>query len=247
MCLGAQHARSALEGAGCVYCDFFTIRGDRRDRDRGGRYFSTRLLPVTHVCMGLSLDWSVEKQERAPSSCLDERILAGHRRSFPPSLPFLSELHSELLRSWRNPFSARVFPPASIFMEGSYLALEAMPADLLRDTDAVGGVAPAETEELRRSSDLALHASKQAARAIGRSLAALIVTERHLWLNLSRLEEKDRSFLLDAPVSPSRLFRAAVEMVVRKFREAKDKSAAFECYISRKRPSALTPEPVPAA
>lgn len=52
--------------------------------------------------------------------------------------------------------------------------LQEYQADLLKDADAVGGIAPAEIEELCRSSDLALRATKQAARAIGRSLAALI-------------------------------------------------------------------------
>ncbi len=84
-----------------------------------------------------------------------------------------------------------------------------------------GGVAPAEIEELCCLSDLALHETKQAARAIGCSLVALIVTERHLWLNLSGLTEKDRSFVLDAPVLPAGLFRSAAETVVRKFREAR--------------------------
>lgn len=32
------------------------------------------------------------------------------------------------------------------------------------------------------------------------------MTERHLWLNLSGIWEKDRTFLLDAPLSPSGLF-----------------------------------------
>ncbi len=78
----------------------------------------------------------------------------------------------------------------------------------------------------------------------GHSLAALIVTERHLWLNLSGLKKKDRSFLLDAPVSPAGLFRTAVETVVRKFREAKVKSAVFEHYIPRhrQRPSIQPPK-----
>lgn len=26
LCLGAQHARLALEGAGCAYCDSFTVK-----------------------------------------------------------------------------------------------------------------------------------------------------------------------------------------------------------------------------
>ncbi|KAF4099199.1 hypothetical protein G5714_019325 [Onychostoma macrolepis] len=60
----------------------------------------------------LTLDWSAEVQERTSTSRLDERFLAGHKCSAPPSLPFLPELHNELLRSWRNPFSACVFPPS---------------------------------------------------------------------------------------------------------------------------------------
>ncbi len=67
---------------------------------------------MTHANARLSLDWSAEMQEHTSSSRLDERFLAGHKRSAPPSLPFLPELHNKLLRSWRNPFSARVFPPS---------------------------------------------------------------------------------------------------------------------------------------
>ncbi len=52
---------------------------------------------------------------------------------------------------------------------------------------------------------------------MGRSMAALVVTERHLWVNLADLEKKEKGFLLDAPVSPSRLFGASVETVVEKF------------------------------
>ncbi len=380
VCLGAQHARSALEGAGCAHCDRFSVKqlrsrlalftedGSQASAPRGAGpaaaeaehrlhswgsqlnladelgtglslsqssvASSVALEPnleatsqtassssptygelldvMTRATARLTLDWSAEVQERVSSSRLDERFLAGHKHSAPPSLPFLPELHSELLRSWRNPFSARVFPPSKSNytnvkgledsgytkmprMEESlagYLAaplasswraptlpskpcqftsrlvgkayavagqaggtlhtisvLQAYQADLLRDADAAGGVAPDEIEELRRSCDLALRATKQAARTIGRSLAALVVTERHLWLNLSGLKEKDRSFLLDASVSPAGLFGAAVETVVRKFREAKVKSAAFEHYIPRRRrrPSGQPPEAEPAA
>lgn len=67
-------------------------------------------------------------------------------------------------------------------------------------------MAPAEIEELCHTTDLAHHATKQAARAIDRSLAVLVTMERHLWLNLLGLKEKERSFLLDARVSPAGLF-----------------------------------------
>lgn len=42
--------------------------------------------------------------------------------------------------------------------------MQAYQADLLKEADVVGAVNPAEIEELRRSSDLALHATKQTAR-----------------------------------------------------------------------------------
>lgn len=63
-----------------------------------------------------------------------------------------------------------------------------------------------EEVELRRATDLSLRATKETARVIGHSVAALVETERHLWLNLSELQDKDRFFLLDAPLSPNGLF-----------------------------------------
>ncbi len=35
--------------------------------------------------------------------------------------------------------------------------------------------------------------------------------ERHLWLNLSQIKDKDRAFLLNDPISPSGLFGGAVK------------------------------------
>lgn len=58
----------------------------------------------------------------------------------------------------------------------------------------------------------------QSSAAIGRSLAAMVATEGHLWVNLAGIGEKEKAFLLDAPVSPSERFRTSVETVVGKFR-----------------------------
>ncbi len=69
---------------------------------------------------------------------------------------------------------------------------------------------------------------------MGRSMAAMVVTERHLWVNLADHEKKDKGFLLDAPISPSELFGTSVETVVEKFREARALSAAFETFIPRR-------------
>ncbi len=54
--------------------------------------------------------------------------------------------------------------------------LQAYQADLLKDLDMGQGLSPDEEAELRRTTDLALRATKQAATAMGRSMAAMVVT-----------------------------------------------------------------------
>ncbi len=76
-------------------------------------------------------------------------------------------------------------------------------------------------KELRRATDLALCATKHTARAVRRTMAGLVAAERHLWLNLTEIREKEKAFLLDAPISSSGLFGDAVNTVVDKFRAAK--------------------------
>ncbi len=53
-------------------------------------------------------------------------------------------------------------------------------------------------------------------------------------MNLADIGKKEKSFLLDAPVSPSELFGTSVETVVEKFREARARSAAFKTFIPRR-------------
>ncbi len=68
---------------------------------------------VTHAVAKLNIDWPAEKQAEPQKSKLDERFL--HTKPLPPrrSLPFFPDLHTEVLRSWKKPFSARLFIPAS--------------------------------------------------------------------------------------------------------------------------------------
>lgn len=86
---------------------------------------------------------------------------------------------------------------------------------------------PNDIKYLCRAIDLLLCATKERAQAIGRSMAPLVGTERYLWLNLSCIKEKDQTFVLDAPLSPSGLFGNAVSLIVKRFQEAKRQSAAF--------------------
>lgn len=59
------------------------------------------------------------------------------------------------------------------------------------------------------------------AQAIGCSMAPLVAMERHLWINLSGIKEKHKTFLLNALLSPSGLFGDS-------FQEAKQQLAAFQ-------------------
>ncbi|KAL0148119.1 hypothetical protein M9458_056589 [Cirrhinus mrigala] len=88
--------------------------------------------------------------------------------------------------------------------------LQAYQADLLKELD--------EGEEIKDSN--ISEPTKETARAVGRSMAALVAAERHLWLTLSDMKEKNRVFLLDAPLSPAGLFSDAVNAVVDRYQEA---------------------------
>lgn len=85
--------------------------------------------------------------------------------------------------------------------------LQAYQTDLLKHQDKDQGLSPDEVAELRCTTDLALRATKQTATANGRSMAAIVVMERHMWLNLEDIRLKEKGFLFDAPVSPSELFQ----------------------------------------
>ncbi len=92
--------------------------------------------------------------------------------------------------------------------------LQAYQADLLKDLDKGQGLSPDEVAELRRTTDLALRATNQAATAMGRYMGAMVVTERHLWVNLAHIGKEEKGFILDELVLLSELFGTSVETVV---------------------------------
>lgn len=63
--------------------------------------------------------------------------------------------------------------------------------NLLKDLDQDKGLSSAADLVLRRTTDLTLHGTKQPVHAIVRSLAAMVATERHLWLKHLRIKEKN--------------------------------------------------------
>lgn len=65
------------------------------------------------------------------------------------------------------------------------------------------GFFPEAVAELCHNIDLALLATKQMSTTFGHSLAAMVVKERHLWLNFSDIKDREKTFLLDALILPS--------------------------------------------
>ncbi len=118
--------------------------------------------------------------------------------------------------------------------------LQAYQADVFKEMDEGTGLTEA-VKELCRATDLALRATKHTARALGRSMAGPVAAERHLWLNLTEIREKERVFLLDAPISQSGLFGEAVSSVVEKFRSAKTQSTDLKQFMPRRTKDHSTP------
>ncbi len=219
-----------------------------------------------------------------------------HVRANSP-VEFFSDLHQEISRSWKQPFSSRITNAAaadftnlvgsveqgyndiplvedtlashllpslapswksrpllptkpcrttSALIGKSYIAavqagmalhtmaiLQAYQADVLKEMDEGTGLTPEAVKELRRATDLALRATKHTARTVGRSMAGSVAAERHLWLNLTEIREKEKVFLLDAPISQYGLFGEAFSSVVETFRSAKKQSAALKQFMPK--------------
>ncbi|ROL41866.1 hypothetical protein DPX16_3494 [Anabarilius grahami] len=111
--------------------------------------------------------------------------------------------------------------------------MQAYQADLLKDLGESDEVGADLIQELRLSADLALRATKETAKSVGRSMAALVATEQHLWLNLTEIKDRDKTFLLDAPLNPSSLFGDAITSVTERFQEVKKQSAALQQFLPR--------------
>lgn len=86
-------------------------------------------------------------------------------------------------------------------------------------------------QELRQSADLAFRATRETAKSIGRSMAALVAIKRHLWLNLTDIKDKDKSFVLDVPLNPSSLFGDAISSVTERFMAAKKQTTALQQFL----------------
>ncbi|CAM4714568.1 unnamed protein product [Leuciscus chuanchicus] len=130
--------------------------------------------------------------------------------------------------------------------------LQIFQADLLRKLDEEGPDAIC-VPDLRSATDLALRATKSAAQAIGRTMASLTVSERHLWLTLSEMAESERTAFLDAPLSATGLFGSSVKDFAERFAEIQKASQAMKHFLpkrsssaaGRAKPSAQSSQPQP--
>lgn len=62
-------------------------------------------------------------------------------------------------------------------------------------------------------------------------MADMVAMEKHLWLKLTGINDRDKMFLLDAPVSPSDLFGDSVRTVITRILEAKRHAEAFDQFL----------------
>lgn len=73
------------------------------------------------------------------------------------------------------------------------------------------------------------------AKAIGHSMAALVATERCLWIYLSEIKEKDKFFLLDALLVSFGLFGDTVDLLIERYQEGGSRSRVLHPCKSSKR------------
>ncbi|XP_076746637.1 uncharacterized protein LOC112431703 [Maylandia zebra] len=90
--------------------------------------------------------------------------------------------------------------------------------------------------EVRVTTDYILRASCCAALSLGRGMASTVVAQRHLWLTLSDVPDRDRAVYLDAPVSAAGLFGHSLEAIQARFDLRKKQTEALRDIIPRRQP-----------
>ncbi len=216
-----------------------------------------RLKPPSPECSRLD-DWFLGAQ-------------AEHRQ--PPPVPFFPEVHEEVTRSWRAPFSARNRPSASSVLTtldgGAAQGYVEIPPVRLCPQGAAAwrGNPRFPSRACRFSSALtakAYGAAGQAASALhamallqvhqAKALKQLhegdadpgVLQERHLWLTLADTRESDKHRFLDSPISQAGLFGEAVEDFAQQFSAAQKQTEAFHHILLRRSAAVSTPPPAAA-
>ncbi|KAL0151772.1 hypothetical protein M9458_052923 [Cirrhinus mrigala] len=143
------------------------------------------------------------------TSRLDERVLRSQAPPSRRSLPFFPDLHTEVCRSWKNPFSARLYIPAS---------------------DYYGNVAGLMEKGYKRMPPVEQTLASHLSSVETSSLKAPSLPTKPLRVTSAL----DRVCLMDAPLAPSGLFGEVVNTVVERHQEARKQSAAFQSVLPRR-------------
>ncbi|XP_062409095.1 uncharacterized protein LOC134100063 [Sardina pilchardus] len=88
--------------------------------------------------------------------------------------------------------------------------------------------------EIRTAMDFVMRSTRCSNQAVGRAMGLTVVAQRHLWLNLSKVPDKDRHAFLDAPVDPSGLFGSAVQAMQTRCESKKKENEAFSYLLPRR-------------
>ncbi|MGH0141694.1 UNVERIFIED_CONTAM: hypothetical protein FKN15_074733 [Acipenser sinensis] len=117
----------------------------------------------------------------------------------------------------KKPYAASVFCTRL----GSYSSiLVAYQSVLLQSLSLDHRPSPLQLDELSLVSNHLIPLSKYNGQALGRSMAALVVARRQLWLAQARQPDKDNASLLDAPVTPGHTFGPAVDEMLKNSQQA---------------------------
>ncbi|KAL0152267.1 hypothetical protein M9458_051990, partial [Cirrhinus mrigala] len=200
---------------------------------------------LTRAVDELGLEWS--PPEEPPRSLLDEWPLAsGPLRTHlcPPTAIGWKTKASHPSKPCRttSALAGRAYTSAGQAASAlhSMAILQVFQAKLLAQSDK-SALDPATLTELRSATDLALRATKATAQAIGRSMASLVVLERHLWLTLTEIKDADKVPFLDAPISPTGLFGPSVEGFAERFSAVQKSSQAMRHFLPKRSSSTAAP------
>ncbi|KAI2651159.1 Golgin subfamily B member 1 [Labeo rohita] len=218
---------------------------------------------LSEAVQDLGLDWS--PPEHPTKNRLDMRYLQSGRQVGAPQrpAPFFPEVHEEISRSWRSPYSARAQAAGSRMLSSvdgadrwgytkpppveEAVAAHLCPSapKMLQTLDEEGPDSAA-FKKLYSATDLALRATKKTAQGIGRCMGSLVTLQRHLWLMLTDMRESEKA-QLDAVGSFSEKFleaqkqsKAMSHFLLKRDRSAapppRSRSSSLQCSKRRERP-----------